>query len=95
MLEIRNKVAIKGFLRIEDLDAGELFAFLDGEDIYMKTDFDYWFVDLATGEAFDGDKAEFSDRPVRTLNAELTIKNQGLTKPLTSAIIKTVKEREE
>ena len=75
MLEIRNKVAIKGFLRIEDLDAGDLFAFLDGEDIYMKTDFDYWFVDLATGEAFDGDKAEFSDRPVRTLNAELTIKN--------------------
>lgn len=75
MLEIRNKVAIKGFLRIEDLDAGDLFAFLDGEDIYMKTDFDYWFVDLATGEAFDGDKAKFSDRPVRTLNAELTIKN--------------------
>ena len=75
MLEIRNKVAIKGFLRIEDLDVGDLFAFLDGEDIYMKTDFDYWFVDLGTGEAFDGDKAEFCDRPVRTLNAELTIKN--------------------
>ena len=75
MLEIRNKVAIKGFLRIEDLDAGDLFAFLDGEDIYMKTVFDYWFVDLETGDAFDGDKAEFSDRPVRTLKAELTIKN--------------------
>lgn len=75
MLEIKNKVAIKGFLRIEDLDAGDLFAFLDGEDIFMKTDFDYWFIGLATGEAFDGDKPEFSDRPVRTLNAELIIKN--------------------
>lgn len=75
MLEIKNKVAIKGFLRIEDLDDGDLFAFLDGEDIYMKTDYDYWFVDLATGKAYDGDTSKFSDRPVRTLNAELIIKN--------------------
>jgi hypothetical protein len=29
MLRISNKVAIKGFLRIEDLDDGQLFAFLD------------------------------------------------------------------
>lgn len=74
-LTIKNKVAIQGFLRIGDLDAGDLFAFLDESNIYMRTDFDYWFVDLATGEAFDGDKPDFFDKPVHTLNAELTIKN--------------------
>ena len=72
MLKIKNKGAIKRFLKIENLNAGDLFAFSDGEDIYMKTDYDYWFIDLATGKVFDGDKPEFTDRPV---NAELIIKN--------------------
>lgn len=75
MLEIRNKAVIKGFLRIEDLEEGELFTFLDSEDILLRTDYDYYFVNLETGAAINGEDDDYWNRPVRILNAELTIKN--------------------
>jgi hypothetical protein len=75
MIKIKNKVAITGFLSVEDLKQGDLFAFLDEEEVYLMTDSDY-FVRLPDGEIFDiyGDE-NYPDRPVRTLHAEMIIIN--------------------
>ena len=74
MLKITNKVAITGFLSVSDLEQGDLFAFLDEEKVYLMTDSDY-FVRLPDGEIFDVYGDNYRDRPIKTLNAEMTIKN--------------------
>lgn len=74
MLKIKNKVAITGFLSVEDLRQGDLFAFLDEEEVYLMTDSDY-FVRLPDGEMLDVYSENYTDRPIKTLNAEMIIIN--------------------
>ena len=73
MLRISNKVEIKGFLRVEDLEDGQLFTFLDGDDVFMKTDYDSKFVNLETGVLYEYYGSKCEDRPIRKIYGELKI----------------------
>lgn len=73
-MEIIGNVDIKGFLRCEDLECGEVFTFLDDNTPYMLCvdNYDVYVVDLGTG-AIEGVIQDFSERPVRRLKAKLII----------------------
>ena len=73
-MEIIGKVNIKGFLRCEDLECGEVFTFLDDNRPCMlcADNYDTYIVDLATGD-IEGTMEDFSERPVRRLKAKLVI----------------------
>ena len=73
-MEIIGNINIKGFLRCEDLEYGEVFTFLDNNKICMLcTDsYDTYIIDLATGD-IEGTIEDFSERPVRRLKAKLVI----------------------
>lgn len=75
-MEIIGKVDVKGFLRCEDLDNGEVFTFLDDNRPYMLCDYNYdiCIVDLGSG-AIEGAIEDFSERPVRRLKAKLIIED--------------------
>ena len=73
-MEIIGNVDIKGFLRCEDLERGEVFTFLDDNEPCMlcQDSYDTYIVDLATG-LIEGTIQDFSERPVRRLKAKLVI----------------------
>ena len=73
-MEIIGNVDIKGFLRCEDLERGEVFTFLDDNQPYMLCvdNYDTYIVDLDTG-LIEGVIQDFSERPVRRLKAKLVI----------------------
>jgi hypothetical protein len=73
MLKISNRVEIKGFLRVEDLEAGQLFTFLDEDSVFMKTDDNSQFVNLETGILHEYYDSKHEDRPVRKIYGELKI----------------------
>ena len=72
-MEIIGKVEVKGFLRCEDLEDGEVFTFLDDNSPYMlcSDSWDRCVVNLETGDV--GDIYDSSERPVRRLKAKLII----------------------
>lgn len=72
MLRITNKESVSGFLRVEDLEDGQLFSFLDDDDVFMKTDYDAKFVNLETGELHDYYN-QHEDRPVKKIYGELKL----------------------
>lgn len=73
-MEIIGTVNIKGFLRCEDLECGEVFTFLDNNRpcILCADNYDTYIVDLDTGD-IEGVIDDFSERPVRRLKAKLVI----------------------
>ena len=73
-MEIIGNVDIKGFLRCEDLERGEVFTFLDDNQPCMLCvdSYDTYIVNLATGD-IEGTMEDFSERPVRRLKAKLVI----------------------
>ena len=73
-MEIIGNVDIKGFLRCEDLERGEVFTFLDDNQPCMLCvdSYDTYIVDLNTG-LIEGVIQDFSERPVRRLKAKLII----------------------
>lgn len=73
-MEIIGNINIKGFLRCEDLECGEVFTFLDDNQPCMlcADKYDTFVVDLGTGD-IKGVICDFSERPVRRLNAKLVI----------------------
>ena len=75
-MEIIGNVDIKGFLRCEDLECGEVFTFLDDNRPYMlcADSYDTYIVDLDTGD-IKGVIYDFSKRPVRRLKAKLIIED--------------------
>ena len=76
-MEIIGKIEIKGFLRCEDLENGEVFTFLDDNEPYMLCSdnyYDNYVVNLETGD-IEGCISDFSDRPVRRLKAKLIIED--------------------
>ena len=74
-MEIIGKIEIKGFLRWEDLEDGEVFTFLDDSKPYMlcSTDYDSFIINLDTGRVEDAE--DFSERPIRKLKAKLIIED--------------------
>ena len=75
-MEIIGKIEVKGFLRCEDLEDGEVFAFLDDDEPCMlcTDNYDRFIVNLKTGET-EGYINDFSDRPIRKLKAKLIIED--------------------
>ena len=73
-MEIIGNINIKGFLRCEDLECGEVFTFLDDNRPYMlcADNYDTYIVDLNTGD-IEGVIFDFSEKPVRRLKAKLVI----------------------
>lgn len=72
MLVITNSPEVTGYLKIEDLDYGEIFTFLDDNGVYMKIDNNDCFVDLSNG--YTHESYEHEDRPIKRLHGELIIK---------------------
>lgn len=75
-MEVIGKIEVEGFLRVEDLEAGEVFTFLDDNEPYMlcSNSYDNFIVNLNTGE-IEGDAYDFQDRPIRRLKAKLIIED--------------------
>ena len=73
-MEIIGNIEIKGFLRCEDLESGEVFTFLDDNRPCMlcEDNCDTYIVNLDTGD-IEGVICDFSERPVRRLKAKLII----------------------
>ena len=71
---IIGNVDVKGFLRCEDLESGEVFTFLDDNRPCMlcADNYDTYIVDLDTG-LIEGTIQDFSERPVRRLKVKLII----------------------
>ena len=76
-MEIVGKIEVKGFLRVQDLNVGEVFTYLDDNEPLMigrNNCYDY-IINLKTGEISEDDEEFFSDRPVRRLKAKLVIED--------------------
>lgn len=75
-MEIIGKIDIIGFLRVEDLEVGEVFTFLDDNRpcILCADNCDSYVVELETGD-IEGYISDFSDRPIRRLKAKLIIED--------------------
>ena len=76
-MEIIGKIEVKGFLRVQDLEDGEVFAYLDDNEPLMISRsgrYDY-VINLKTGEVTEDDDAIYSDRPIRRLKAKLIIED--------------------
>lgn len=71
-MTINKNLKVEGFLKMYDIDRGECFCFLDDNELYLRTDEDF-YIQLSTGSVFyeNGDV----DRPVRKINAEINILN--------------------
>ena len=75
-MEIIGKIEIKGFLRVQDLEDGEVFTFLDDNKPYMlcSNNYDNFVVSLGTGD-IEGDVYDFPDKPIRRIKAKLIIED--------------------
>lgn len=76
-MEIIGKIEVKGFLRVQDLEDGEVFAYLDDNEPLMisRSDRYDYVINLKTGEVTEDDDAIYSDRPIRRLKAKLIIED--------------------
>ena len=74
-MEIIGKIEVKGFLRCEDLEDGEVFTFLNDNSPYMlcSDSWDRCVVNLETGDV--GYISDLSERPIRRLKAKLIIED--------------------
>lgn len=75
-MEIIGKIDIKGFLRCEDLEDGEVFTFLDDDEPCMlgSDNYDRFIINLKTGD-IERDISDFSERPIRRIKAKLIIED--------------------
>lgn len=73
-MKIIGKIEVDGYLRIEDLEPGEVFAFLDDDKhLYIATD-SVRFIDLETGESLNSDyHFGYEDKPIKRINAKIII----------------------
>lgn len=77
-MEIKGEIKVKGFLRIEDLQYGDVFFFLEDTDPYLvgedENSGDTYAINLRNGMVTDIAETNWYDRPIERLNAELVIK---------------------
>lgn len=71
-MKIVGNVEVQGYLRVEDLDEGDVFCFCDDNEVYMKTSEGY-IVSLEDGKLTGDDEYDCYNRPVRILKAHLVI----------------------
>lgn len=78
-MEIIGKVETEGYLRVIDLQNGEVFVFLDDNRPLMKVSDGYadGYVDLEEGDFVyaDNESNDDYDRPVRRLKAKLIVED--------------------
>ena len=77
-MKIVGKVETKGFMRVTDLDDGDVFFFLEENDPYIvgvdERNDDTYVINLKDGVVTNLNEAMWYDRPIEKLNAELVIK---------------------
>ena len=76
-MEIIGKIDINGFLRVEDLENGEVFAYLDDNEPFMfiRGDSCDYIINLKTNEITEDEDIIFSERPIRRIKAKLIIED--------------------
>ena len=76
-MEIIGNIKVNGFLRVEDLGNGEIFAYLDDDEPLMfiyDNNCDY-IINLKTNTITENKNIIFSERPIRKLKAKLIIED--------------------
>ena len=74
-ITLKNKVAIRSCLTVNDLSAGDVFVFNGDDKIFMMTDYDNYFVHLPSGDLVDDPwDSDWSNRAVTTINVDLIVK---------------------
>ena len=77
-MKINEEIKVKGFTRIEDLDNGDVFIFLDKSDPYIvgidENSDDTYAINLRNGIVTEVYESNWGDRPIEILNVELVIK---------------------
>ena len=76
-MEIKGEIKVKGFLRIEDLQYGDVFTFFDENTPYLLISTPYsddLVVNLYNGESEEVDN-EIEKRPIRRLKTILFVED--------------------
>ena len=76
-MEIKGEIKVKGFLRIKDLQYGDVFTFLDENTPYLlisSSCYDDMIVNLRNGESEEVDD-EIEKRPIRRLKTTLFVED--------------------
>lgn len=76
-MEIKGEIKVKGFLRIEDLQYGDVFTFLDENTPYILISSPYsddLVANLSNGESVEVD-SEIENRPIRRLTTTLFVED--------------------
>ena len=76
-MEIIGKIEIKGFLRVQDLNYGDDFTYLDDNKHFMYgcDEYNCFIINLDTGEVINDSDIIFLDRPIRRIKAKLIIED--------------------
>lgn len=75
-MEIKGNMEVQGFTRIEDLEDGTVFVFLDENELMLKgsdINDNIYAIRLSDGWVFNAYEGNRYDRPVRQIKAVLTI----------------------
>lgn len=76
-MEIKGEIKVKGFLRIKDLQYGDVFTFLDENTPYILISSPYsddLVANLSNGESVEVD-SEIENRPIRRLKTTLFVED--------------------
>ena len=74
-MTLKNKVAIRSYLTVSDLEPGDVFVFNGDDKIYMMTNYDNWFVHLPSGDLVDDPwDIDWCNKPVTLINVDLIVK---------------------
>lgn len=76
-MEVIGNIEAKGFVKVQDLNAGEVFTFLDDNEPLMFVGNCYadCIINLRTGDMIEDEDILYSDRPIRRLKAKLIIED--------------------
>ena len=72
---LKNKVAIRNLLTVNDLSAGDVFVFNGDDKIFMMTNYNGWFIHLPSGDLINyPEDNDWCNKPVTTINVDLIVK---------------------
>ena len=73
VIENKDKIKIKGWLRMEDLSGGDIFIFEDNDEAVYLMDMEGRAIDVETGDGISPDDSYYNDKLVRELKCKLVI----------------------
>ena len=74
-MTLKNKVAIRSYLTVDDLSPGDVFVFNGDDKIFMMTNYDNYFVHLPSGDLVDDPwDTDWCNKPVTLINVDLIVK---------------------